>query len=156
MRPTKIRALISNRESALDLKISISIIFVSLLTVETAGDYLFIGTWYYATTFAFGLALGTTLYPKPFFLSGVITAFAFTFWLYVQHNTSSGGPDGLLVLGHIFSLPGAFLGLIASSFCIKKINKNHITNFAISAAGVLAGFTINQTIICSTLMSCPY
>jgi hypothetical protein len=148
--------LIRNRDSALDLKISISIILAVIFFVEVSGDNLFIGSWYYAITLFAGLVLGTVFYPKPFFLCGVISALVFSLWLYVQHNVSSVRPEGLLVLGHMFSLPGAFLGLIISALIIKNIHTSHAMTFTLSVIGVLVGFFINQAIVCSTLMHCRY
>lgn len=144
---SRFRLLINNRDSVLDLKISILIIFSVIFSVEMSGDYLFVGSWYYIATLLFGLALGAVLYPRPFFLSGVISALTFTLWLYAKHNSSSSRPEGLLVLGHALSLPGAFLGLIISALIIRHIHASHTTTFTLSVIGVLVGFFVSQAVI---------
>jgi hypothetical protein len=144
---SRVSEVVRNSDSVLDLKVSILIIFVALFSVGVSGDYLFIGVWYYAVTLLVGLVLGVVFYPRPFFLSGVISALTFTLWFYAQQNISSVRPEGLLVLGHIFSLPGAFLGLIVSAFIIKNICTSHAVSFVISAVGVLVGFFVSQAVI---------
>jgi hypothetical protein len=138
-----------------DLKISTLLIAISLAAVVIAGDHLFIGVWYYALVLSLGVILGLVLRPRPLFLTGVVIALDVTLWIYAQHNASPSNQEGLLVLGHIFSLPGAAVGLIASAVLIRRWQSlSETVVLMISIAGVLLGFALAQLAVCNTLMYC--
>eukprot|EP01029_Cantina_marsupialis_P012328 TRINITY_DN272223_c0_g1_i1.p1 TRINITY_DN272223_c0_g1~~TRINITY_DN272223_c0_g1_i1.p1 ORF type:complete len:101 (+),score=10.51 TRINITY_DN272223_c0_g1_i1:26-328(+) len=71
------------------------------------GDGLFIGLWYYLIVPFIYIGLSAFFRLNSSFYVGLAIAIAVSFLVYLYINFSSNKPEGLLGLGHLFSLPGA-------------------------------------------------
>lgn len=70
-------------------------------------------------------------------------------------NWRASRPEGLLALGHLFSLPGAVVGaLIAAVLLRRHASTGPAFALIIGFAGVVVGFFINQLLVCNTVMWC--
>lgn len=120
-----------------------------------AGDSLYVGIWYYFAVFFTTICIASFFKPIPYFQTGAAIGIAITFLAYLYINWSSSRPEGLLGLGHLFSLPGAAFGLIISAISLKRTpTKTFRIGFLFGLLGVLIGFSINQLLVCNTLMWC--
>ena len=127
---------------------------ISIIIVLIFGDALYIGLWYYLAIPLVAFSLTLPFKPNQLFLTGISLAIQFTLITYLYINLSAERPEGLLGLGHLFSLPGLAAGIIAASIYVKdKYKKQHIM-LSIGFFGTASGFIINQLIICNTLMYC--
>ncbi|MGB0132466.1 hypothetical protein [Dokdonella sp.] len=130
--------------------------FVALslpLMVLFAGDPLFVGLWYYLVVSASALGLAAALRTKPLFLCGTSLAVATTFVAYMLVNWRAAHPEGLLVLGHMSSLPGAVIGLILGVIAARR-TQHPATVLMLALMSILGGFFINQVVVCNTLIWC--
>ena len=140
-----------------DLLLAIFVCLVVVTLVLLAGDSLYIGIWYYFAVFFITICIASFFKPTPFFQTGAAIGIAITFLAYLYINWSSSRPEGLLGLGHLFSLPGAASGLVISAIALKKTNtKLSKRAFLFGLIGVLIGFFINQLLVCNTLMWCGF
>ena len=92
----------------------------------TRGDVLFIGHWYYTSVFLLVFIPSALIKTKPLFISGAVIAAGLTFGIYIRANWIPSATNDLLGLGHIFSLPGAFIGLFITGI-ISRLSKHHST-----------------------------
>ena len=117
------------------------------------GDPLYIGLWYYLIIPAFVIGLGVLLDAPPPYLAGASLAVAAALFVYMMINWSADRPEGLLGLGHMFSLPGSLLGYLVG----LKLSKRSTRAGAILALGILGwgvGFLANQLFVCNMYMWC--
>ena len=138
----------------MDRKLFILISLTSITIVLLYGDALYFGIWYYIAIPLVAFLLTLPLKPNKYFLTGISLAIQLTIITYLYINLSAERPEGLLGLGHLFSLPGLAAGIIASSIYIKNKHKKQYTMLSIGFIGAISGFIINQLIICNTLMHC--
>lgn len=117
------------------------------------GDRLYLGLWYYASVFGAVLLLSALLRPPPLFTLGATVALLATVAGYWAVALSRTTVDGLLGLGHLCSLPGAALGLIVGWLVVRK-GRSQLAALGVGFGLVLAGFCVNQLIVCNTLMAC--
>lgn len=138
-----------------DLLIAIFVCLLIVTSVLIVGDSVFFGIWYYFAVFFTTIYIASFFKPIPFFQTGAAIGIAIIFLTYLHINWSSSRPEGLLGLGHLFSLPGAALGLIISAIALKRVNtKMSGAAFLFGLLGILIGFFINQLLVCNTLMWC--
>ena len=133
-----------------------AMVIAGIMTITlTKGDVLFIGHWYYASVFLGIFILAALVKAKPLFISGAILAAALTFGFYIRANWTPSATTDLLVLGHIFSLPGAAIGLLLTGI-ISRLSKHYrpALAFTTGALGFGIGFLINQVFLCSTVLYC--
>lgn len=121
----------------------------------TKGDVLFIGHWYYASVLLLTFIPRALIHTKPLFISGAVLAAGLTFGIYIRANWAPSTTNDLLGLGHIFSLPGAFIGLLITAI-ISLFSKYHkpILAFTSGLLGFGIGFLVNQTVLCNTVLAC--
>lgn len=133
---------------------AIAIAFLMAITL-TKGDILFIGHWYYTSVFVVIFILSTLIKTKPLFISGAIFAAGLTFGVYIRANWTPSATNDLLGLGHIFSLPGAFIGLLFTG-AISRLSKYYKPALAFTTGflGFGIGFLVNQVVLCSTVLAC--
>lgn len=125
------------------------------ILVLIKGDPLYMGLWYYLAVFLVLLVLGAALRPRPLFLTGASLALSFTFLAYMAVNMLADRPEGLLGLGHLFSLPGALIGtLVGTVLLARRPGAGAGKGFAMGLAGLGGGFLANQWLVCQTLMWC--
>lgn len=117
------------------------------------GDPLYVGTWYYLVVPTAAIAIGIMARAKPLFLLGTSLAVSVTLLVYAAVNLSLARPEGLLALGHLFSLPGAAVGTVIGAFLSRRLSRP-ISVLALGFAGTLVGFFLNQLVVCNTVMWC--
>lgn len=119
------------------------------------GDALYLGLWYYIAVPVVILGACAAFRPVPLFLFGAACAIAISMLALMSVNWLAVRPEGLLGLGHIFSLPGAFVAALGTAFFAKK---KQITRpfaaFLLGLGGYGGGYFINQLVVCNTLMWC--
>ena len=136
-----------------DAAIALSVALMPAVAQLIFGDPLYVGTWYYLVVPITAVAIGVTASAKPLFLLGTSLAVSVTLLVYAAINLSLDRPDGLLALGHLFSLPGAAIGTLIGAFLSRSLS-NQISAMALGFAGALVGFFINQLFVCNWLVSC--
>ena len=119
------------------------------------GDALYLGIWYYFAVPIVILGACAALRPPPLFLTGTSLGIAISLLCVMSVNWGASRPEGLLGLGHIFSLPGAIISvLFAASMARKKFAELPYTALSLGLGGLLIGYLINQIIVCNSVMSC--
>lgn len=138
-----------------DAALATTVSLAVLLIVMLKGDALYVGFWYYIIAPVGLLGLCATLRPKALFLFGASLALSVTFIAYLVVNWGAVRPDGLLALGHLFSLPGAVVGALVAAVLLRRNATNGpALGFIAGIVGVTAGFLINQLLVCNTVMWC--
>ena len=138
----------------MDRILFIAISLISIVTVLVVGDALYIGLWYYIAIPLVAYLLTLPFKPKQFFLTGISLAILLTYIPYFYHNLFAERPEGLLGLGHLFSLPGLAVAIVLVSLYLKAKTLSPILLFTISFIGALFGYLINQFIVCNTVIYC--
>lgn len=138
----------------MDRKIFVAVVAASLLFVAFVGDPLYIGLWYYLAIPCIAYLLSLPFRPKQYFLTGIIFAIVLTYIPYFAYNLIAERPDGLIGLGHLFSLFGLGLGIIVAGFIVKNRAPSSKTTFTLAFSISLLGFLINQVTVCNTVMYC--
>jgi uncharacterized membrane protein YGL010W len=136
-------------DAAILLSVSLMPAVVQLLF----GDPLYVGVWYYLVVPTAAIAIGVMARAKPLFLLGTSLAVSVTLLIYVAVSLSLARPEGLLALGHLFSLPGAAAGTLIGAFLARRLS-TPISVLALGFAGTLVGFFLNQLVVCNTVMWC--
>jgi len=126
-----------------------------MVLVLILGDAMYIGIWYYLVVPLISLIIAWAFKSPPFFQTGAVLGLSITFLIYLGINWNADHPEGLLGLGHLFSLPGAAIGLVVTAY-LAKIRHiiGSLIGFSLGFLGVLAGFFINQVVVCNTVMWC--
>ena len=141
--------------SALDAIFAAVIALVTVSIVMVKGDALYIGLLYYFAVPIVIVGIGAALRAKPMFLFGTSLAIAITLIFYMSINWQATRPEGLLGLGHLFSLPGAVVGVfIAATSLKRKATTSLFIAFLFGLIGLLSGFFVNQLIVCNTVLYC--
>lgn len=138
-----------------DATLAIAIEFTVVLLVISKGDPLYLGLWYYIAVPVVVLGACAAFRPAPLFLFGTALAMAISMLSLMSVNWLATRPLGLLGLGHIFSLPGAFLVVLGTAFVARK--KQIIRPFVAFLFGLVGfgvGYFINQLVVCNTVMWC--
>jgi len=138
----------------MDRILFISISLISIFTVLIIGDVLYIGLWYYIAIPFVAYLLTLPFKPKQYFLTGVSLVILLTYIPYFYHNLFAARPEGLLGLGHFFSLPGLAVGILLAGLYLKKKSLSSISLFTIGFIVTLLGFLTNQLIVCKTVIYC--
>ena len=140
---------------SLDATLAAVVSFAVILMVIVKGDALYVGLWYYFVVPSVLLGLCASLRPKPLYLFGASLALCITLIFYLTLNWRASRPEGILGLGHTFSLPGAIAGaLIAAVLLRRYASVGPISALITGFAGVMVGFFINQLLLCNTVMWC--
>lgn len=130
-------------------------IMAPLLLVLLLGDSLYMGLWYYIVIPVFVFVAVETCQPPVFFRSGIALGITVTFIVYLSINWFDDNPDGLLGLGHLFSLPGVAVGYLLAALLLRKqkMMASPVVYFS-AFLSVLMGFFMNQVALCNSLMFC--
>jgi hypothetical protein len=134
---------LSNRQ---DATIATAISLVAPLIVLTVGDPLYIGLWYYLVIPAFVIGLGVLLDAPPPYVAGASLAAAVSLLGYMSINMFAARPEGLLGLGHLFSLPGAVIGYFVAMRFAKRSSRLPAI-LALGFLGWAVGFVINHFLL---------
>jgi len=125
------------------------------ILVLVIGDGMYIGLWYYFTVPLVIIGLSAAFKLTSSFYTGVSAAIATSFIIYLSINWTAERAEGLLGLGHIFSLPGAFLMVLITAFLLKrKNNRLPAQNLLLGFFSFTLGFSVNQVVLCNSLMYC--
>ncbi|WP_236232591.1 hypothetical protein [Pseudomonas tohonis] len=139
----------------LDFIVAMVVLAAFAALVSSRGDVLFLGVWYYAAVVGGAFALALLVNPRPLFASGAVIAAGLSLALYVRANWHPTPDSGLVGLGHLFSLPGAAIGLLLVGVGSRLLGiREPNAVIATGAAGFLIGFAINQAYVCDALISC--
>ena len=138
----------------MDRIIFITIAIVTIAIVIFVGDALYIGLWYYIAIPAIAYLICIPFKPEKFFLSGAGIAILLAYTPYFIHNLLAKSPEGLIGLGHLYSLPGLYIGIIFAVIYLQHHKTHTPLIFMIGLCGTLGGFLINQFISCNTLLYC--
>ena len=103
-----------------DIFFAITICLVTAVLVFIKGDALYVGIWYYFAVPMFALFISAFFKPMPFFQTGVAIGIMVIFLTYLSINWGASRPEGMLGLGHLFSLPGAAIGLLFAANSQKR------------------------------------
>lgn len=135
-----------------------SVVLVALVLVYacTAGNTLFLGYWYLLGVPALLLLPGLILRARALFLTGTTAAVVVTLLIYMAIAPSLGRDSGLVGLGHVFSVPGMFVGSSVSAWLLRfRVNASLVWIVAgVAFLGAGLGFMIAQAIVCNTVMYC--
>ena len=138
-----------------DTYFSISLLIAVVVLVLIFGDAMYIGIWYYLLIPIITLLITWGFKSPPLFQTGAVLGLSITFLIYLSLNWNAERPEGLLGLGHLFSLPGAAIGLVFSAYFLKMRNIFGASiGFTLGLFGVLVGFFMNQVVVCNTVMWC--
>lgn len=139
-----------------DLACSILLFAPVLLYAIVGGDPLYSGFWYLLGVPVAALLPGLILRAPALFLTGTTAAAIASLLIYMNVMFSLARPEGLLVLGHLFSVPGMLLGTGVCAWLLKYRVKASLPWLVAGMAflGAVIGFMIAQMILCSTLMYC--
>lgn len=138
-----------------NLYLSILISMTVPILVLGIGDGMYVGLWYYFAVPLVILGVSAAFKLTSSFYTGVSTAIAISFIIYLNINWTAERPDGLLGLGHIFSLPGAFLLVMITAYLLKrKNNRLPAQNLILGFFSFALGFFLNQIVLCNSLMYC--
>lgn len=138
-----------------NLYLSILVSMIVPILVLVIGDGLYAGLWYYFTVPLVILGLSAAFKLTSSFYTGVSTAIAISFIIYLNINWTAKIPEGLLGLGHMFSLPGAFLTVMITAFLLKrKNNRLPVQNLILGFFSFAIGFFLNQIFICNSCLYC--
>lgn len=125
-----------------------------LAAVFLFGDRAYLGLWYYLLTWGGLIGLVQAMKAPPFSTLGATVALTATLLGYWAWQASLARPEGLLGLGHVFSLPGFAVGALIATFVARRRGYTPATAFAVTFAGCCVGFGAAQFAICRTLFYC--
>ncbi len=128
-----------------------TVAFIPCVLTLFFGDILYIGLWYYILVPVVGLGLGALFQANHYYLLGLTLAITTTFLTYMMININIR--EGLLALGHLFSLPGCAIGITVGAIFAKYL-KQQISILLVGFFAALGGFFINQLIVCNSFMYC--
>lgn len=139
-----------------DIAYSILLMTPVLLYTSTGADPLYTDAWYLLGAPGAMLLPGLILRAPALFLTGTTAAAIASLLMYVIIQFSLPRPDGLLALGHIFSMPGMLVGTAVSAWLLRYRVKASLPWLVASIAflGATLGFMVAQMIVCNTLLYC--
>ncbi|KAE9647788.1 hypothetical protein EJA70_03660 [Pseudomonas sp. PB103] len=139
-----------------DLAYSMVLVTLVLVYAAIAGNTLYFGYWYLVGAPALIVLPGLILRARSLFLTGTTAAAIMTLLIYMAAITHLGRDGGLVGLGHLFSLPGMFVGASVAAWLLRgRVNASLpwlVAGFAFLGASL--GFMIAQMIVCNTVMYC--
>lgn len=139
-----------------DLLYSVALVALVLVYASTAGNALYLGYWYLVGVSAIALLPGLILRARAMFLTGTTAAMSLTLLTYMSVISSLGRDGGLMGLGHLFSVPGMFLGTSVSAWLLRfRLNANLAWVIAgVGFVGAGLGFMVAQVVVCNTVLYC--
>ncbi|WP_077046970.1 hypothetical protein [Pseudomonas sp. KK4] len=139
-----------------DLAYSLLLFAPILLYASMGADPLYSGFWYLLGVPVAALVPGLILRAPALFLTGTTAAAIASLLVYMKVMLSHARPEGLLVLGHLFSMPGMLVGAGVAAWLLKYRVKARLP-WIVAGVGFLGaalGFLLAQMILCSTMMHC--
>lgn len=137
-----------------DITLALGIGAALLAAVFIFGDPAYLGPWYYVLAWCGLVGLIQVAKAPPLSTLGAAIALAATFLVYWAWQASLLRPDGLLGLGHLFSLPGLALAAVVAALYSRRRGLKPVTAFAVTFIACCAGFGAAQLAVCRTAMYC--
>jgi hypothetical protein len=146
----------SDRKQALPIVVAAAIpLLLPWVIVAFKGDPLYLGLWYYVAVPLSVIGSAALVRPGGWFLIGVAVTLSFSFLAYQWIQLTGNRPEGLLGLGHVFSVPGAFIATLGAAIVARLRSwRSALYSFLAGLCASAAGFLIAQLVVCSTLMYC--
>lgn len=138
----------------IDSSVAFAIGSLLLLATLVIGDPIYVGTWYYLLVWLGLVGVIQIAKAPPLFTTGATFALAASFLFYWAWQVSLPRPEGLLGLGHLFSLPGLGIAAVIAAVIARR---HQMPPWAAFAAGLLAcctGFAAAQFVVCQSMFSC--
>ena len=144
-----------NPANRLDISLAVAVTFGVLAYVLANGDSLYLGIWYYFAAPAAMVLIALWLRVGPYFALAASIGLALTYLPYFYVQLTAARPEGLLGLGHMFSVPGAALGLITAASVLKRAKQpGKLEIVVFGSTLVLAGFGIANLALCNSMLYC--
>ncbi len=139
-----------------DLVLSLLLVALVLAYAASAGNALFLGYWYVLGVPMMMLIPGLVFRVRALFLTGTTAAVVGSLVIYMALISNAGREGGLMGLGHLFSVPGMFVGAAVSAWLLRFRLKTSLPWILAGLAflSVGFGFLICQVIVCNTVMFC--
>ena len=125
-----------------------------LAATAVMGDPIYAGVWYYVLAWAVLIGAVQIARVPPLFSAGASSALGVSVLLYWAWQASLPQPEGLLGLGHLFSLPGLAVGAVIATIVIRRRQLRPAAAFGIGFLTCCVGFGIAQIAVCRTMMYC--
>ncbi|OUM34495.1 hypothetical protein B8W72_10860 [Pseudomonas putida] len=139
-----------------DLTCAILMITAVLLYFSMGADPLYTGLGYLIAVPAVTLVPGLILQAPALFLTGTTGTAIVTLLAYMKIMSSLDQTEGMLALGHMFSVAGMLVGAGVSAWLLRYHLKTSLP-WIVAGIGVLGaalGFMVAQMVVCNTLMYC--
>lgn len=138
----------------LDITLAFGLGAALLAAVLIFGDPAYLGPWYYLLAWGGLVGLIQLTKAPPLSTLGAATALTATFLGYWAWQASLVRPEGLLGLGHLFSLPGLAVAAVIAAFYARRRSLAPATAFAMTFTGCCVGFGAAQLAVCRTVLYC--
>ncbi|WP_090435505.1 hypothetical protein [Duganella sp. CF458] len=138
----------------LDITLAFGLGAALLAATFIFGDPAYLGPWYYALAWCGLVGLIQIAKAPPLSTLGAATALAATFLGYWAWQASLVRPEGLLGLGHLFSLPGLAVAAVVAALYARRRSLRPATAFAVTFVGCFAGFGAAQLAACRIVIYC--
>ncbi|MGW8394699.1 hypothetical protein [Pseudoduganella sp. HUAS MS19] len=138
----------------LDIVLALGLGAALLTAVFIFGDPAYLGPWYYVLAWCALVGLVQITKAPPLSTLGAATALTATFLGYWAWQASLSRPEGLLGLGHLFSLPGLAVAAVVAALYARRIGLRPATAFAMTFVACCAGFGAAQLVVCRTALYC--
>jgi hypothetical protein len=102
---------------------------------------------------AFIVGTGLLMKAPPPYLTGASLTVAAAYLVYMMVNYTATQPEGLLGLGHLFSVPGGAIGHLLGIVLARR-RAVAVPILTLGALGWGLGFFLNQLVVCNTVMYC--
>jgi len=139
-----------------DLTYATLMVTAVFLYSSMCADPLYTGLGYLLAVPAVTLIPGLILRAPALFLTGTTVTAIATLLVYMKIMSSLDHPEGMLGLGHMFSVPGMLIGAGVSAWLLRDRLKTRLP-WIVAGVGVLGaalGFMVAQIVVCNTLMYC--
>lgn len=137
-----------------DLLSATAVSAVPLAVVLSVGDAMFLGLAYYIIVPALLLAACHALRAAPYFRTGAAVALALSYVPFMAYNLQAARPEGLLGLGHVFSMPGLFALALFGAWRSARDPAGAALALTVGFLITLAGFALNLVVVCNTMLYC--
>ncbi|MFC4654931.1 hypothetical protein ACFO3I_07890 [Rheinheimera marina] len=125
-----------------------------LAAMLVVGDLLYVGVWYYPVCWVALVGLVQLAKAPPLLTSGAASALVLSCLLYWAWQVSLPRPDGLLGLGHLFSLSGLGIAAVAAALIARRKQMGPWAAFLTGLLACCAGFASAQWLVCRTMQYC--
>ncbi len=125
-----------------------------VLATFVSGDPICAGAWYYLTAWSALVGLVQIAKAPPLLTTGAAVALAGSFFFYWAWQASLPQPQGLLGLGHLFSLPGLGIAAVMAAVTARRRRARLWMAFAAGLVACSIGFAVAQIVACRALMYC--